>query len=193
MIYACMVVRSYFLGEAQSNLAYSGVSYSRAMLCEILAMKLLGYFASNQIQLVAVLTTGWNPLAGAPSNISDEVKQTLGDDYDSNDPQSALEMAVTTQAKAFLSSPVVQTVVNDIYSGRIVFSTAGRRSMLADNYKPRAIEIYDCMKAPFLNHYRLRVPKYGNILEFWNFTLLLVIFVLCISSMFPWLSVSIFC
>jgi hypothetical protein len=25
---------------------------------------------------------------------------------------------------------------------------------LADNYKPRAIQIYDVRKAPFLNHYR---------------------------------------
>lgn len=53
IIYACLVVRSYFLGEAESNLAYAGVMLSRATLCEILAMKLLGNFAQNQIQLVA--------------------------------------------------------------------------------------------------------------------------------------------
>lgn len=52
-VYACMVVRSYFLGEAESNLAYSGVNISRASLCEILAMKLLGYYAENKIHLVA--------------------------------------------------------------------------------------------------------------------------------------------
>lgn len=75
-----------------------------------MAMKLLGHFASDQIQLVAgkqlpqvasiegcsnksiALTTGWDPLAGAPSNIIEEVKQTLRDDYDSNAPQSALEV-----------------------------------------------------------------------------------------------------
>lgn len=110
IIYACLVVRSYFLGEAESNLAYAGVMLSRATLCEILAMKLLGNFAQNQIQLVAgelhprlpwmkgklmrdlVLTTGWNPLAGAPANIIEEVKQTLGSEYDAHDPQSALEV-----------------------------------------------------------------------------------------------------
>jgi hypothetical protein len=63
-------------------------------------------------------------------------------------------MAVFTQAKAFLSSSVVQTVINDIYTGRIVFSVIAHRSVLADNYKPRAIEIYDPRKAPFLDHYR---------------------------------------
>ena len=63
-------------------------------------------------------------------------------------------MAVSTNAKAFLACPVTQTVVNDIYSGRVVFSVAGNHSILADNYKPRAIELYNPHNAPFLNHYR---------------------------------------
>ena len=70
-------------------------------------------------------------------------------------------MAISTQAKAFLASPVTQQVVNDIYSGRVVYSVATYRSILADNYKPRAIEIYDPLNAPFLNHYRSeKSPKY---------------------------------
>jgi len=63
-------------------------------------------------------------------------------------------MAISTQAKAFLASPVSQKVVNDIYYGRIVFTIAGKRSILADNYKPRAIELYDCRSTPFIDHYR---------------------------------------
>ena len=42
--------------------------------------------------------------------------------------------------------------------------------------------MYDYRKAPFLDHYRLRVPKYGAILEFLNFALLLTTFLLCLSS-----------
>ena len=63
-------------------------------------------------------------------------------------------MAITTHAKSFLASPVTQQVVNDIYSGRVVFSTMANRSILADNYKPRAIEIYNPYKAPFIDQYR---------------------------------------
>jgi len=63
-------------------------------------------------------------------------------------------MAITTHAKSFLSSPVTQKVVNDIYSGRVIFSTVANRSILADNYKPRAIEIYNPYKAPFIDQYR---------------------------------------
>jgi hypothetical protein len=114
--------------------------------------------------------------------VVEEVKQVLGSSANVNDAQSALEMAISTQAKQFISSPVSQKVVNDIYTGRIVFSTVTTRSMLADNYKPKAITIYDCRDAPFLDHYRLRVPKYGAVLEFLNFACLLVTFLLCLSS-----------
>ncbi|TFY62593.1 hypothetical protein EVJ58_g3769 [Rhodofomes roseus] len=181
VVYACFVVRAHFLSEAAEDLAYSGVMYSRASLCEILAMKLLGTFASTKMRLVAALTATWSPLAGAPPDVVQEVKSIMGTD-EQDDPQCALELAISTEAKAFLSSPVVQTVVNDIYSGRVIFSMASTHSVLADNYKPRAIEMYDYRKAPFLDHYRLRVPRYGAILEFLNFALLLTTFLLCLSN-----------
>ncbi|KAF8207580.1 hypothetical protein K438DRAFT_1815254 [Mycena galopus ATCC 62051] len=184
VVYACLVNRAYFLEESEDDLAYAGVMLSRATLCEILAMKLLTHFASNHITLVAVLTTSWSPLAGAPPEVVEEVKQVLGN-ANVSDAESAVEVAISTQAKQFLSSPVAQKVVNDIYSGRVVFSSAATRSMLADNYKPRAITIYDSHAAPFLDHYRLRVPKYGAILEFLNFACLLVTFVLCLSNQEP--------
>jgi len=64
-------------------------------------------------------------------------------------------MAIATKAKHFVAAPLVQSIVNDVYSGKIVFSNAATsRSVLADNYKPKAIEIYDHRIAPFLNHYR---------------------------------------
>lgn len=108
-------------------------------------------------------------------------------------------MAISTEAKAFLASPIAQKVVHDIYSGKVVFSIHATRSILADNYKPRAIEIYDPRKAPFLNHYRcllfpfhynmllrpvdrLRVPRYGKILEFFKLACLMLIFTLCLAS-----------
>ncbi|PIL35412.1 transporter [Ganoderma sinense ZZ0214-1] len=181
VVYACFVVRSHFLSEAEDNLAFSGVLLSRAALCEILAMKLLGTFASSQLRVATVLTASWNPLAGASEGIIEEVKSMVGVDG-SYDPQCALEMAIATESKAFLASPLVQTVVNDIYSGRMVFSMTSKRSVLADNYKPRSIEVYDVRKAPFLDHYRLRVPRYGATLEFINFALLLMTFLLCLST-----------
>jgi hypothetical protein len=90
-VYACLVVRSHFLSASESNLAHASLMQSRAALCEIMAMKLSAYFASNQIQLVAVLTTNWSPLAGATDQIVQQVRHALkGDEVDN--PQSALEV-----------------------------------------------------------------------------------------------------
>ncbi|KAJ8586944.1 hypothetical protein M405DRAFT_822499 [Rhizopogon salebrosus TDB-379] len=181
VIYACMVVRSYFLAQSSSDLAHSGVMLSRATLCEIMALKLLNHFASSKIQLAAVLTTLWNPLAGAPADVIEEVKDAIGgdDEYDDN-PQCAIEMAIATKAKTFLASPLVQSVVNDMYNGRIIVSIVSNRSMVADNYKQRATAMYDPRTAPILDHYRLRVPRYSVILHFVNIALLLMIFVACL-------------
>lgn len=180
-VYACMVVRSYFLAQSGSDLAHAGVMYSRAMLCEIMAMKLSSHFASNKIQLVAVLTTLWCPLAGAPDDVIEEVKDSIGgeDEY-VDDPQCAIEMAIATKAKTFLASAIVQSVVTDMYNGRIIVSIAGNRSMVPDNYKQRAIMVYDPRTAPMLDHYRLRVPRYSAILHFVNIAILLVVFLACI-------------
>lgn len=182
VVYACMVVRSYFLTQAVSDLAHASVSHSRATLCEIMALKLLNHFAASKVQLVAVLTTPWNPLAGAPMDIVQEVKEVIGEEECRGNSQSAIEMAIATQAKAFLSSPIVQTVVNDVYTGRVIFSIAAIKSVVADNYKQRAIEIYDVRKAPFLDHYRLRVPRYSAILHFMNIAVLLLVFVIFLQS-----------
>ncbi|KAG1718614.1 hypothetical protein EDD22DRAFT_941773 [Suillus occidentalis] len=180
-VYACMVVRSYFLAQSGSDLAHAGVMYSRATLCEIMALKLSSHFASNKIQLVAVLTTLWCPLAGAPDDVIEEVKDSIGgeDEY-VDDPQCAIEMAIATKAKTFLASAIVQSVVTDMYNGRIIVSTAGNRSMVPDNYKQRAIMLYDPRTAPTLDHYRLRVPRYSAILHFVNIAILLVVFLACI-------------
>ena len=91
VVYACFVVRSHFLSEAEDTLAFSGVLLSRAALCEILAMKLLGTFAPSPLRVATVLTASWNPLAGAPEGLIEEVKNMVG--VDGNyDPQCALEV-----------------------------------------------------------------------------------------------------
>lgn len=181
VVYACMVVRSYFLAQSASDLAHAGVMYSRATLCEIMALKLLSHFASSKIQLVAVLTTLWCPLAGAPDDVIEEVKYSIGgEDEDVDDPQCAIEVAIATKAKTFLASAIVQSVVTDMYNGRIIVSIAGNRSMVPDNYKQRAIMLYDPRTAPMLDHYRLRVPRYSAILHFVNIAVLLVVFLACI-------------
>ncbi|KAL4074947.1 hypothetical protein V8B97DRAFT_1948619 [Scleroderma yunnanense] len=185
IVYACMVVRSYFLTQAVSDLAHSSIFISRATLCEIMALKILSHFASSKVQLVAVLTTPWNPLSGAPQDVAQEVIEALGGEECMENTQSAIEMAIATKAKAFVASPIVQSVVNDMYNGRIFFTITANRSIVADNYKQRAIEIYDVRNAPFLDHYRLRVPRYSATLHFMNIAILLLVFVVFLQTENP--------
>lgn len=66
---------------------------ARANLSEILAIKLLSRFAINYIELIAVLTTTWNPLAGATHDVVNQVKQVLNaHDDDITYAQSAIEV-----------------------------------------------------------------------------------------------------
>ena len=83
--YACLVVRSHFITLADSDLAHANVMASRAMLCEILAMKLVRHFASDQLILAAVLTTSWSPIAGAPLEVIADVRSALGGDEEDMD------------------------------------------------------------------------------------------------------------
>lgn len=101
VVYVCFVVRAHFLAEADNGLAYAGVMLSRASVCEILAMKLLSRFSANQLQLAATLTASWNPLAGAPADIVDEVRTAVGGEEQLQDLQCALEVTVRNYRVAF--------------------------------------------------------------------------------------------
>jgi hypothetical protein len=106
IVYVCLVVRSYFLAQAETDLAFANMMLSRANLCEVLAMKLLSRFATNYIQLVAVLTTSWNPLTGANQDVIQEVKQSLNahdDDMGSVNDQSAIEVRQIVPLIAYLT------------------------------------------------------------------------------------------
>ncbi|KAF8339538.1 uncharacterized protein EI90DRAFT_3151052 [Cantharellus anzutake] len=183
VVYASLAARSHFLSEAENNIAFAGIIQTRALLCELLAIKLLRRFTRNQIELAAVLTHAWNPLRGAPNVIYEQVKSEMGGDEDDlDDPSSALEAAISTSSKSFCASPLVQNVVNDIWMGRIIFSFPSTHALVKDNWKSREITLYDPGDAPLLDHYRLRVPRYRSILEFINFAALFTLFVLCLSN-----------
>ncbi|QRV74848.1 calcium channel YVC1 [Ceratobasidium sp. AG-Ba] len=186
IVYACLVVRSHFLSAASSDLAFAPLKRSRADACEILAMKLLRRFTAvsdTPVDLFVVLTYGWDPLQGCPDSCLADIRDAVGEDLGNGERTSALEIAISTGAKRFIASPLVQTCVSDIYAGRVVFSApATRGSLLADNYKQRHVQVFDFQHSGWLDHYRLRVPRYRAILEFTDFAILLFLFVLFLHN-----------
>lgn len=97
----------------------------------------------------------------------------------------ALEIAIISESKTFLSSNACQKVVNAIYEGRVVYTPSSFLDILPDHYKQKPIALYHPRKAPLLNQYRLIVPRTRNYLEVGQFIILLVLFLLVMAERDP--------
>ncbi|KDN53254.1 hypothetical protein K437DRAFT_253272 [Tilletiaria anomala UBC 951] len=95
---------------------------------------------------------------------------------------SALELALFSSSKKFIKSPLCQKVVQGIWEGTVVISSASNHAILNDDYKRKPLSIYDPRTAPLLNHYRLKVPQVRSRLEFLNFIILFGFFILCLGQ-----------
>ena len=105
-MFAFLVVRAHFITSAEGDLAHAHLKLSRASLCELLAIKMLRHFAKNPIELVAVLTVSWHPIAGAPPAVKEAVKRLVGGhEEDLDHPASAIEVSQTFVG--WLESPLI--------------------------------------------------------------------------------------
>jgi hypothetical protein len=127
--------------------------------------------------LSKVLVTGFDPFQNA-TNITtvgnDGLDRTEGSGMKSN----ALELAIISESKSFLSSSACQKVIDAIHKGRVIYTPFSPIDILPDHYKHRPVSLYDPRKAPFLNQYRLIVPRTRYVLEVCQFCLLLVLYFL---------------
>lgn len=119
-----------FQKEASTNPGNSGTSKTRAMVCELLAIKLLKEYSIRE--LIDALSYDFDPLQGqtnavtaGPSNIETAPKPNW---EASRRPRSAriscLEIAIRALAKRFLAHPLVVQHLEAIWAGSIVFHSA---------------------------------------------------------------------
>jgi hypothetical protein len=117
------------------------------------------------------------------------------------------QLAIVSNSKHFLSLPLIQHLVNQIYVGHLVYSPISSRSLISDSYisdrtrlRRRAshsslrppsdsrhakagseelVEVYayNPYEASWLDHQRLRVPKWRKWLDFTSFVVLMSLFV----------------
>lgn len=192
IVYCLMVNRLQFLKEHATALHHQSVNATRAILCELVANRVLRRFSENNpgtqglLLLAHILVAGFDPFQGAPEDVIKEndpahhwSMQTTGG-YLRRLP--TLEIAIVSESKALLSSSACQRVVNAIYEGRVVYTPSSFIDILPDHYKSKPISLYDPRKAPLLNQYRLIVPRTRNILEVGQFIVLLVLYVLVMSN-----------
>ncbi|QRW16901.1 hypothetical protein RhiXN_04903 [Rhizoctonia solani] len=157
--------RVHFLRD--QNISTAPLSQTRAALCEILAIRSLREHADSTLQLATACTTPWPIFAGAPEQVRDFAEKNA-DEFDIRERVgNAIEMAIK--------------VIDAIYWGHIVYQASSDHSILADTYKLKPIHFYDPHRAPLLNHYRLKVPVIRGVLEYINFVLLFVLFVVALE------------
>lgn len=105
-----------FRKEGEANPGNVGVSNTRALLCELLAMRLLKEFSTRE--LIDALSYDYDPLQGLEVLVG-------GASWSRQRQQhariSALEIAIRAQAKKFLAHPLVVQQLEAIWAGTIVF------------------------------------------------------------------------
>jgi hypothetical protein len=114
-----------FKKEGEENPGNLGVSKTRALICELLAMRLLKEYSTRE--LIDALSYDFDPLQGMEMP---RVGLTTpgGMNWSRQSPRAAristLEIAIRAQAKKFLAHPLVVKQLEAIWAGTIVFHSA---------------------------------------------------------------------
>jgi hypothetical protein len=190
IVYALFVNRIQFLHERSNHAYHQSVNNTRALLCELAATKILQRHDTDNTEsealllLAKVLVAEYDPFQNAPEEVlldCDQSSQGKGKANETRGPglkSTALELAIISESKSFLSSSACQKVIDAIHKGRVIYTPFSAIDILPDHYKHRPISIYDPRKAPLLNQYRLIVPRTRYILEVCQFSLLLFLYLL---------------
>ena len=189
-----------FSKEADMYPGNSGTSRTRAMLCELLAIRLLREYSTRE--LIDALSYDFDPLQGQVEPAVVTVNggaPVIARRVPRAARVSCFEVALRAQAKRFLAHPLVVQQLEAIWAGTIVFHSAAdsmhrkqpsirqqqpsygttdtNKSM---NFDPsmlrRAATIYNPRDASLFKLSRLRVPRYRNVLSTLSFSVLLGLF-----------------
>jgi hypothetical protein len=130
--------------------------------------------------LANILVAGFEPFQNAPPEVIEEnahiIHWTTQHRGGYERQLTALEVAIISESKSFLSSTATQKVVDAIYRGLIVYTPTSFIDIIPDHYKHKAISLYNPKKEKLLNQYRLIVPRTRNIIEVVQFILLLILY-----------------
>lgn len=189
VVYCLLVNRTQFLHEQSHLNNRQNVNHTRATLCELVATRILRRYSEDNegpdglLVLAHILVAGFGPFQNAPGDIRPESSTSSSWNYHATLP--ALEVAILSESKLFLSSTSCQKVVDAIYEGRVIYTPSSFMDIIPDRYKQKPISLYDPRAAPLLNQYRLIVPRTRNILEIMQFIILLVLYVLFMAERDP--------
>ncbi|KAH8676820.1 hypothetical protein BGZ60DRAFT_403489 [Tricladium varicosporioides] len=195
VVYCLLVNRVQFQREQQTQSHQQSVCATRALFCELLANRILRRFhednpgAQGLLTLAHILVGGFDPFQGAPQDVLEqsehEINWTVKSRTGYKRKLPALEIAIISESKIFLASSAAQKVVKAIYEGRVIYTPTSFIDILPDHYKQKPVSLYNPRKAPLFNQYRLIVPRTRNILEVFQFMILLILFLLVMADRDP--------
>jgi hypothetical protein len=119
VVFSLLLNRAHFIRD--KNFMTSALSRSRAILCEILAIRVFRAYGDNLLGLVFVLTTNWLVYSGADETVLKETMEELGLDDVEERVGNALEIAIRGRAKDFIKSSACQKVINCIWRSVTLF------------------------------------------------------------------------
>ncbi|KAJ6581498.1 hypothetical protein B0H19DRAFT_509083 [Mycena capillaripes] len=175
IVFCLLLNRVHFIRD--ENISTASVSHSRATLCEILAIRTLRDHGNSMMDSTVILTTSWPVYSGAGPEVLAHGRQEFVDFDEEERVGNAIEMAIVGKAKRFIKSSSCQKVIDGIWSGKYVYQAESSHAILSDTYKRTPIHAYDPHKAPLLDHYRLKVPAIRSVLEYSNFLILFILFI----------------
>ena len=157
--------RQQFIRDQYYQAHHQTVNNTRATLCELLATRVFRRHSeenSNRqglLLLANILVAGFEPFQNAPDEVLHENSQALQWAIQKKGGHerklTALEIAIISESKIFLSSTACQKVVDAVYTGKVVYTPTSFIDLIPDRYKRKPIALYDPRKASILNQYRM--------------------------------------
>ncbi|KAF9870305.1 cation channel family [Colletotrichum karsti] len=210
-LYCLMANCLQFNKEGQMYPGNAGTSYTRALVCELLALKLLKEY--NTRELIDALSYDFYPLQGLPgaqpanapkNDVKNKARLTAAR-------TSTLEVAIRASAKHFLAHPLVVQQLEAIWNGAISFYSSqdslhrdpppspvqgqpdARTPLLgAPSQKEglpnhttagrRSVILYDPRQASLFKLSRLRVPRYRFFLSTLSLLVLIGLFLAVLAQ-----------
>jgi hypothetical protein len=177
-----------FIREQSYATHHQTVNLTRALLCELVAEKILRRYNEQNpgprglLKLANILVAGFEPFQHAPEEIREQSIHAIHWASQKRDGKlerklTALEVAIVSASKSFLASSACQKVVDAIYRGKLVYTPNSFIDIIPDHWKKRPISLYDPRRAPLLNQYRLIVPRTRNLIEVFQFMILLGLYI----------------
>ena len=111
-MFCFLLNRVYFIRN--QDIATGPLSYSRADLCELLAIRVLRDNGHSILDLAIVLTTSWPVWSGADPRTVQMARQEYDDDLEER-VGNALEMAIVGKARRFIKGSPCQKVIDEIW------------------------------------------------------------------------------